>query len=290
MVKSKLINNLAIKLLPHRIWVQVGFLLVWLDPARLRLHNICGPVFHCYACPLATFACPIGIIAQFSAIHVFPFIALGVLIVTGSLFGTLVCGWACPFGFLQDLLAKIPVKKYTPPLWVGHFRYVVLLVTVLLVPYLFGEEHWLFICRLCPAGALEKALPDVVTSAIAGNVIPWPNAIKITVMLLFFIGIFFVRRPWCKVLCPLGAIFGLFNRFSVFSMRIDEDGCTRCQKCHKLCQVGLKPGEQLNAPECMRCLECLKCPPNAISTETVFDSDPKSESQTKKPDSTNTDS
>jgi ferredoxin len=70
-------------------------------------------------------------------------------------------------------------------------------------------------------------------------------------------------------------------------MRIDEDGCTRCQKCHKLCEVGLKPEAQLNAPECIRCLECVKCPPKAISAETVFDPDPESQSQTEKPDSAN---
>ena len=271
MVRSTFVNKLAAKLIPHRIWVQTAFLMAWLGPAGLRMHNICGPVFHCYACPLATFACPIGIIAQFSAIHVFPFIAIGTLVLTGSIFGTLLCGWACPFGFLQDMLAKIPTKKFIPPQWTGHLRYVVLAVAVVAVPYLFGEDHFLFVCRLCPAGALEKALPDVVTAALTGKEIPWPNAIKITVIVLFFTGVLLVRRPWCKMLCPLGAIFGVFNRFSVFSMRIDEDGCTKCKSCHKLCDIGLKPDQQINAPECIRCLECIKCPPKAISAETVFD-------------------
>ena len=182
MVRPTFVNKLAAKIIPHRLWVQTGFLMVWLGPAGLRMHNICGPVFHCYACPLATFACPIGIMAQFSAIHVFPFLAIGTLIVIGSLFGSLLCGWACPFGFLQDLLAKIPTKKSIPPQWTGHLRYVVLAVTVIAIPYFFGEGHFLFICRICPAGAVEKALPDVVTAALSGKEIPWPNAIKVTVM------------------------------------------------------------------------------------------------------------
>ena len=46
--------------------VQAAFLLAWLGPFGLRLHYLCGPVFHCYACPLATFACPIGVLANFS--------------------------------------------------------------------------------------------------------------------------------------------------------------------------------------------------------------------------------
>jgi len=131
-------TNLISKLVPLRMWVQSAFLLVWLDPLGLRLHSVCGFVLHCHSCPLATFACPIGIIAQFSALHIFPFIAIGLLIVVGGLVGSLICGWACPFGFLQDLVAKVPTHKYDPPKWAGYLRYVVLIVTVLAIPYFFG--------------------------------------------------------------------------------------------------------------------------------------------------------
>ena len=65
------------------IWVQAGFLLAWLDPFLLRLHGICSPVFHCHSCPWATFACPIGILAQYGALHVFPFLAVGTLLIVG---------------------------------------------------------------------------------------------------------------------------------------------------------------------------------------------------------------
>ena len=106
--------------------VQTGFLMAWLDPLVMRMHNVCGPVFHCYSCPLAMFACPIGVLANFSALHVFPFAAVGMLVVLGAAFGSFVCGWACPFGFLQDLIAKVPTPKFTLPLWMGHLRYVVL--------------------------------------------------------------------------------------------------------------------------------------------------------------------
>ena len=92
MVKKNL-NALLDKIIPHRLWVQSAFLLLWLDPLSLRLHNICSPVFHCYACPLATFACPIGVIAQFGALQMFPFIAVGLLITIAAVFGSLICGW-----------------------------------------------------------------------------------------------------------------------------------------------------------------------------------------------------
>ena len=89
MVKKTRLNNLASKLLGGRIWIHTAFLLVWLDPLGLRWHTMCSPVFHCYACPLATFACPIGVLAQFSALHVFPFMAIGLLVAFGAAFAKL---------------------------------------------------------------------------------------------------------------------------------------------------------------------------------------------------------
>lgn len=271
MVKKTKLNNLASKLLPWRMGVQSAFLLVWLDPLSLRWHNMCSPVFHCYACPLSTFACPIGVIAQFSALHVFPFVAVGLLIAVGVLFGSLICGWACPFGFLQDLVARIPTPKFDLPKAAGYFRYVVLIVAVLAVPYFFSEEHPLFICRVCPAGALEAAIPNMTQQAVTGQKIAWPNALKLTVLGLFLTAIFFMKRPWCRLLCPLGAIFGLFNRVSAFFLRLEPDECTHCEWCHELCEYGIEPEKTPNDSLCTRCLKCTSCGPGALTLGSIFE-------------------
>lgn len=270
-VKKTMLANLASRLVPWRMWIQSGFLLVWLDPLGLRLHSMCGPVFHCYACPLATFACPIGIIAQFSALHVFPFVAIGLLILVGAIFGSLICGWVCPFGFLQDLVGKVPTPKFDLPKWTGHLRYVVLIGTVLAIPYFFGEKHPLFVCRICPAGGLEAAVPTMASQAFAGEKVVWPNALKLTIIALFIIAIFFVKRPWCRILCPLGAIFSLFNRVSAFFLRLNPDRCTDCKRCHKLCEFGIEPEKSPNDLRCVRCLECTRCGPGALTLSSIFE-------------------
>jgi len=272
MVRKTKLSILASRLVPWRIWIQASFLLAWLDPFGLRMHTMCAPVFHCYACPLSTFACPIGIIAQFSALHFFPLIAVGLLITVGAAFGSLICGWACPFGFIQDLAAKVLTPRFDLPKAAGHLRYVMLIVTVLAIPYFFGEEHPLFVCRICPAGALEAAVPNMVGQAFAGEEVVWPSAVKLTILALFLIAIFFMKRPWCRILCPLGAIFSLFNRFSAFFIRFESKECTQCERCHKLCEFGIEPEKSPNDLSCVRCLECTKCRPEALTLGSIFES------------------
>jgi len=267
--KTRLAGFLA-RVQPYRLWVQSAFLLVWLDPLGVRYHGLCAPVFHCYACPLATFSCPIGVLANFSALHLIPFMTIGLLVVAGALVGSLFCGWACPFGLLQDLGAKIPVRKFELPRWTGHFRFVVLGVTVLAIPYLFGEEHPLFVCRVCPAGGIEAALPNVVKQAATGQQILWPSTIKLTIVGVFLGAILFIRRPWCRVLCPLGVIFSAFNRVSAFFLRFERDTCTDCKRCGQTCQYNIEPEKSPNDLRCIRCLECTRCAPGALTPHTIF--------------------
>lgn len=291
-------------LVRRRFWVQSLFLLLFLDPMALRLHNVCGPVFHCYSCPLSLFACPIGILANFSALHLIPFLAIGTLVVFGSLLGSAVCGWACPFGFLQDLIGRIPTPKLKLPTWAGYPRYAVLIALVLIVPYLYGTEHPLFFCRLCPAGALEGALPNTLQSASAmqrqqasakddetdeneeledvpsedadspddassdAAVLILPSIQKLVILGVVLLAMFFILRPWCTIFCPLGAIFSLFNKASILTLRFNREGCRECGACEKMCRYDVLPAVDVNNSECIRCLECTRC--EAITVGTVF--------------------
>jgi ferredoxin-type protein NapH len=256
-------------LVRRRVWVQSLFLLLWLDPFMLRLHSVCGPVFHCYSCPLAVVACPIGIIANFSALHLFPFLAIGTLALVGSSIGTAVCGWACPFGLLQDLVGKVPTPKFKLPAWTGLTRYAVLISLVLVIPYLFGEEHPLFFCLVCPAGALEGAVPNAIKSASAGTGLMLPSIQKMIILGAILLAMLFTLRPWCSVFCPLGAIFSLFNRVSILRLRFRRDDCKQCGACDKMCRYDVLPAVDVNNAECIRCLECTRC--DAITVGTVFD-------------------
>jgi len=269
------------KLQPYRLWIQTAFLAVWLAPIGTRLQGFCAPVFHCYGCPLATFGCPIGMLAHFTT----PFLVVGMLILFGALVGSLFCGWACPFGWLQDLAARVPTPKFDPPRWMGHFRFVVLGVFVLAIPGLLGVEHPLSICMVCPAGGIEAGLPNVVSQALAIEDIIWPNTLRLTITGLFLIAIFFIRRPWCRVLCPLGVILASFNRVSGFFLRFDRNKCTTCGRCTKLCKYNIDPEQSPNDLRCIRCLECTSCKLGALTPQTILHGRPKPAAETVPPTS-----
>jgi ferredoxin-type protein NapH len=256
------------KLMRLRPWVQTAFLGVWLAPVGRWLHGIPGCVFHCYSCPLSAFGCPVGIAANYAALFPvtfeIPFLLIGVLLVSGALVGSLICGWACPFGFLQDLLGKLTPRKLVLPAWTGYFRYVVLVGLVIALPMILGyrgipyEEQSVSICRTCPAGALEAGLPFSVASVWGGNA--WLMSTFKTVLLVVFFGAAVViYRPWCRLFCPLGGWLSLFNRWSMFHLQFKGQACAECNLCRTRCPVGVKVDEAVNVTNCIRCLECTRC-------------------------------
>ena len=256
------------KLSRLRPWVQTGFLAVWLAPVGRWLHGIPGCVFHCYSCPLSSFACPVGVMANYAALlpaaGEVPYLLIGLLLLVGAATGSLVCGWACPFGFLQDALGKLTTRKISPPPWTGAIRYVVLIGLVILLPWVLGyrgipfEKQVISICRLCPAGALEAGVPYSAQSLLAGN--GWMmSGLKTGILLSFLAVALFIHRPWCRMFCPLGGFLALFNRFSLFHLRFNPQQCVECNLCRSRCSMGVKVDQAVNVSGCIRCLECTTC-------------------------------
>lgn len=76
--------------------------------------QFCNPGLNCYSCPAASLACPIGAMQAVSGSmnFKFSFYVVGFLLAVGAVFGRFVCGFLCPFGLIQELINKIPSKKY----------------------------------------------------------------------------------------------------------------------------------------------------------------------------------
>lgn len=234
---------------------------------------VCVPGLNCYSCPAASGACPIGALQAVvgSSKFRFSYYITGFLILLGVLLGRFICGFLCPFGWLQDLLHRIPTKKFSTkklkPL--TFLKYAVLLVMVFLLPALMKGDTGIgdpYFCKyLCPQGVLEGAIPLSIANsgirAALGSLFNWKLGVLITVVVLSVL----FYRPFCKWLCPLGAFYALCNRVSLFQMKVDKDKCVSCGKCARACKMDVDVTKTPNHAECIRCGMCIKaCPTDAI--------------------------
>ena len=240
----------------------------------------CVPVLNCYSCPGALGACPIGSLqAVLGGVNRhFPFYVLGFLILFGIVLGRLICGLLCPFGLVQDLLHKIPVPKLKVPKKADkplrYLKYVVLAATVLLPIFLTttaGIAPPYFCKYICPAGTLGGGIPLVSANPALQKVIGALFNWKVLVLIVIVVTSVFIHRPFCRYLCPLGAFYSLFNKFSFYQMHLDRNKCVDCKKCEHSCPMAVEVTKNINSMECIRCGKCKSvCPTKAISSGFSF--------------------
>ena len=230
--------------------------------------GVCVPGLNCYSCPGAVGACPLGSLQSFLGSRPFklPYYVVGLLVFFGALLGRAVCGFLCPMGWIQEIIALVPVPKKNR-FWLDEplrkLKYLILAATLIL-PFFVARTP--FFCKyICPSGttaALFLAAAFKPVRSALGSLFSWKLAILITVVVLSL----FIWRPFCKYLCPLGAFYGFFNRFALYRGSVDESACTRCGKCASVCRMGVDPVANINSMECIRCGDCARnCPAKAIS-------------------------
>ena len=125
------------------------------------------PGLNCYSCPAAAASCPIGAVQAVigSSKYHFAYYVVGFLLFIGVLLGRVVCGFLCPFGWFQELLHKIPTKKFSTKRFhiLTHLKYGILLLFVIILPMTVVNEVGMgdpfFYKYLCPAGILEGGIP-----------------------------------------------------------------------------------------------------------------------------------
>ena len=95
----------------------------------------------------------------------------------------------------------------------------------------------------------------------AGPLFSW----KLTLLLVIAAFSVLYYRPFCRFLCPLGAIYGLANPISIYRYKLLEDRCVKCGACKRACKLGIDPVKNPNSPECIRCGDCIRaCPHKAL--------------------------
>ena len=234
----------------------------------------CVPGFNCYSCPGAVGACPLGSIqnALASTGHRAGWYVMGIILLFGVVLGRTICGWLCPLGLIQELLHKIPtvkIKKSRLTRALSWLKYIVLAVFVVAIPLWYGIRHDLpvpgFCKYICPAGTFEGAIGLLANRNNTGlfGMLGILFTRKFVIMVVIGLVCVFCYRSFCRFLCPLGAIYGLFNRFCLVGVRVDEDRCNSCGACVRNCGMDVR---HVGDHECIHCARCMEsCTQKAIA-------------------------
>lgn len=201
--------------------------------------------------------CPVGgVTALYALIFAGTLISFATIavLVSSFLFGSVFCGWICPLGTLQDMVSrlarKIRIKKYIlsgANQKLKIVRYIILAV-VIAFTVVFQVQY--VIRELC---FYNTAVEFIIANAI--------NCSAIVFCLIIIVVSIFVDRPWCKCLCPYGALLGLTNKVRLFKLSRDASECTGCMRCEKACPMGVKISKMMNIHNAS-CISCMVCTTN----------------------------
>lgn len=236
------------------------------------LKNVCTPGLNCYSCPGASTSCPLGAMQNALSSHKAraPYYVIGIILLYCIIFGRWICGFLCPFGLLQDLVYKIKtpkIKKNKVTRALTYLKYVILVLFVIVLPiaYAFRDFPLPAFCKyICPAGTLGGAIGLLINPfnvdmlSMLGPLFTWKFIVAIAIIILSI----FIYRAFCRFICPLGALYSLFNKIAICGVTIDKPSCTNCGKCVTFCKMDIK---SVGDRECINCGECISiCPTQAI--------------------------
>lgn len=237
--------------------------------------KVCLPGLNCYSCPGAAGSCPIGSMQAVmgSKKYRFSYYVFGMMAFFGVMVARLICGFLCPMGLFQDLLNKIPTKKVSTKKLklLRLIKYIILFSLILALGLVMRDRYEVippYFCKyICPQGIIQGAIPLAIKNPSLrlglGKLFNLKLGILITTIMLSII----FYRPFCKWICPLGAFYSFFNKYSFYQMKVDENKCIDCGKCARVCKMDVDIRKNNAHLECIRCHECTKaCPTKAISS------------------------
>ena len=232
---------------------------------------------------------------------VFPWFPIAIFLFFSIFLGRALCGWVCPFGFIQDLMSYVKRRHMEVSLdshrtfvkikyiLLGIILFISITVSISLVSSpsagksyidalgIFSEAPFNV---LSPSDTMFAVLPrmflnlryaiyeqsfwEIVAGIATFSPLLWAR-------LIIFFGVMilaaYVPRSWCKYFCPNGALMAILSRFSLLGLKREPTKCTKagCRICVEACPMNVRitelPWEKFNDPECIYCLKCVDACP-----------------------------
>ncbi len=215
---------------------------------------------------------------------IFPYLALSVFMLFGSILGKTTCGWVCPFGLFQDLFRLIPIKKkkVSRPTNKSLSRIgTAILIFILIMSFVigitffnsgtkttFGAGKDMPYSTIDPASTLFATLYyylqwGMQEASFGAEIGQWKFLffLRIIIFIVVLVLITLYPRAYCRWICPTGVLLGFFSRFSIFGLRVNKNRCTSgCDSCEKSCPVQvpiLTYDKEVTDKMCINCGECI---------------------------------
>ncbi len=184
-------------------------------------------------------------------------VATTVLIAATFLMGPVFCGWVCPYGFLQDLAARLgrmlDIRRRHMPQAMARVlsagRYVLLALFLLI-----SADFLFLLFSYDPRANLSLVLGGQAVT-LAGWI----------VMGMFLAVSLVYDRPFCNHLCIEGAKHGIYGLLRPVTIRRDAAACIGCGKCDRACPMAVRVSDvdQVRSPQCINCMACVSACPKA---------------------------
>ncbi len=180
------------------------------------------------------------------------FILMFIGLLLALFFGPVICGWVCPLGTIQEWVAILGRKlfrrrynNFVPEKLDYILRYARYIVLALVI-YFTAQGAALVFADYDPYFALFHFwAADTAIGALI-------------VLGITLVAALFVERPWCKYLCPYGALLGVFNLFRIFQIKRDEGLCEMDKACDRACPMNITVSAKkiIRDHQCISCMEC----------------------------------
>jgi len=208
-----------------------------------------------------------------------------VTIVLTIILGRFFCSWVCPFGSIHHFVGyfsnrkkpaskKIELNKYRKAQSIKYF----ILIAFLAMAAFPSLSASLQTGLLDPIPLVTRSfnlvivpVADQFTNFISVPARFYEGAwLVLTIFLAAVLLNMVIPRFYCRFICPLGALFGIINRFSIWRIGQNKNECIQCRLCEKGCEGGCEPRGNMRISECVLCFNYLDdCKHGVISYQTI---------------------